>query len=95
MDLIIKESGRIIKCMEKEFLSGQMEKLLKVNGLKEIMLNKFNQFSESLKGLMGLTSLTIIIFFTFLILNIFFVSDKDAELKISEQLNFNNKQMTL
>ena len=49
------------------------------------MLSKFNQFPESLKGLIGLTFLTIIIFFTFLILNIFFGPDKDAELKIAEQ----------
>ena len=49
------------------------------------MLSKFNQFPESFKGLIGLTCLTIIIFFTFLILNIFFGPDKDAELKIAEQ----------
>ena len=62
-----------------------MEKLLKANGLREIMLNKLNQFPESFKGLIGLTTLTIIIFFTFLILNIFFGPDKEAELKIAEQ----------
>ena len=49
------------------------------------MLNKFNQFPESLRSLIGLTSLTIIIFFTFLILNIFFGPDKNAEFKIAEQ----------
>ena len=58
------------------------------------MLNKFNQFSESFKGLIGLTGLTIIIFFTFLILNIFFGPDKDAELKIAEQKKFKRKQMS-
>ena len=43
------------------------------------MLSKFNQFPESFKGLIGLTCLTIIIFFTFLILNIFYGPDKDAD----------------
>ena len=55
------------------------------------MLNKLNQFPESFKGLIGLTSLTIIIFFTFLILNIFFGPDKDAELKIAEQKKVKEK----
>ena len=55
------------------------------------MLNKLNQFPESLRGLIGLTSLTIIIFFTFLILNIFFGPDKDAELKIAEQKKVQEK----
>ena len=55
------------------------------------MLNKLNQFPESFKGLIGLTSLTIIIFFTFLILNIFFGPDKDAELKIAEQKKVQEK----
>ena len=49
------------------------------------MLNRLSQFPESFRGLIGLTSLTIIIFFIFLILNIFFGPDKDAELKIAEQ----------
>ena len=55
------------------------------------MLSKFNEFPESLKSLIGLTSLTIIIFFTFLILNIFFGPDKDAELKIAEQKKVEEK----
>ena len=55
------------------------------------MLNKFNQFPESFKGLIGLTSLTIVIFFTFLILNIFFGPDKNAELKIAEQKKVQEK----
>ena len=55
------------------------------------MLSKFNQFPESFKGLIGLTCLTIIIFFTFLILNIFFGPDKDAELKIAEQKKVDEK----
>ena len=55
------------------------------------MLNKFNQFPESLKSLIGLTSLTITIFFTFIILNIFFGPDKDAELKITEQKKVQEK----
>ena len=55
------------------------------------MLSKFNQFPESFKGLIGLTCLTIIIFFTFLILNIFFGPDKDAELKIAEQKKVQEK----
>ena len=55
------------------------------------MLSKFNQFSESFKGLIGLTTLTIIIFFTFLILNIFFGPDKEAELKIAEQKKVQEK----
>ena len=49
------------------------------------MLSKFNQFPESFKGLIGLSFLTITIFFTFLILNVLFGPDKDAELKIAEQ----------
>ena len=49
------------------------------------MLSKINQFPESFKGLIGLTCLTIIMFFTFLILNIFFGPDKDARFKIAEQ----------
>ena len=55
------------------------------------MLNKLNQFPESFKGLIGLTTLTIIIFFTFLILNIFFGPDKEAELKIVEQKKVQEK----
>ena len=55
------------------------------------MLNKLSQFPESFKGLIGLTSLTRIIFFTFLILNIFFGPDKDAELKIAEQKKVQEK----
>ena len=55
------------------------------------MLNKLSQFQESVKGLIGLTSLTIIIFFTFLILNIFFGPDKDAQLKIAEQKKVQEK----
>ena len=55
------------------------------------MLSKFNQFPESFKGLIGLTGLTIIIFFTFLILNIFFGPDQDAELKIAEQKKVQEK----
>ena len=55
------------------------------------MLNKFNQFPESLRSLIGLTSLTITIFFIFLILNIFFGPDKDAELKIAEQKKVQEK----
>ena len=55
------------------------------------MLSKFNQFSESFKGLIGLTTLTIIIFFTFLILNIFFGPDKDAELQIAVQKKVQEK----
>ena len=55
------------------------------------MLNKLNQFPESLRGLIGLTSLTIIIFFTFLILNVFFVPDKDNELKIAKQKKVKKK----
>ena len=55
------------------------------------MLNKLSQFPENFKGLIGLTSLTIIIFFTFLILNIFFGPDKDAELKIAEQKKVQEK----
>ena len=70
-----------------------MEKLWKVSGLKEIMLNKLNQFPESFKGLIGLTSLTIVIFFTFLILNIFFGPDKDTELKIAEQKKLKKRLM--
>ena len=53
--------------------------------MKEIMLNKLNQFPDSIRSLIGLASLTIIIFFSFIILNIFFGPDKDAELKIAEQ----------
>ena len=53
--------------------------------MKEIMLNKLTQFPDSIKSLIGLTSLIIIIFFSFLILNIFFGPDKDAEFKIAEQ----------
>jgi hypothetical protein len=59
--------------------------------MKEIILNKLNQFPESFKGLLGLTCLTIIIFFTFLILNIFFGPDKDAELKIAEEKKVQEK----
>ena len=55
------------------------------------MLNKLYQFPENYRGLIGLTSLTIIIFFTFLILNIFFGPDKDAELKIAEQKKVQEK----
>ena len=53
--------------------------------MKEIMLNRLNQFPDSIRSLIGLTSLTVIIFFSFLILNIFFGPDKDAEFKIAEQ----------
>ena len=55
------------------------------------MLNKLSHFPESLRGLIGLTSLIIVIFFTFLILNIFFGPDKDAELKIAEQKKVQEK----
>ena len=55
------------------------------------MLNRFNEFPESLRSLIGLTSLTIVIFFTFLILNIFFGPDKDAEFKIEEQKKVQEK----
>ena len=55
------------------------------------MLSKFNQFPESFKGLIGLSFLTITIFFTFLILNVLFGPDKDAELKIAEQKKVQEK----
>ena len=55
------------------------------------MLSKFDQFPENFKGLIGLTCLTIIIFFTFLILNVIFGPDKDAELKIAEQKKVQEK----
>ena len=59
--------------------------------MKEIMLNKINQFPDSIIGLIGLSSLILIIFFSFLILNIFFGPDKGAELKIAEQKKVQEK----
>ena len=59
--------------------------------MKEIMLNKLTQFPDSIKSLIGLTSLIIIIFFSFLILNIFFGPNKDAEFKIAEQKKVQEK----
>ena len=59
--------------------------------MKEIMLNRLNQFPDSIRSLIGLTSLTVVIFFSFLILNIFFGPDKDAELKIAEQKKVQEK----
>ena len=55
------------------------------------MLNRLNQFPDSLRGLIELISLTIIIFFIFLILNIFYGPDKDAEFKIAEQKKVQEK----
>ena len=45
------------------------------------MLSKFNQFPESFKGLIGLTCLTIIIFFTFLMLNIFSLFEQSFQIE--------------
>ena len=59
--------------------------------MKETMLNKLNQFPDGIRNLIGLTSLTVIIFFSFLILNIFFGPDKDAEFKIAEQKKVQEK----
>ena len=59
--------------------------------MKEIMLNKLTQFPDSIKSLIGLTSLMIIIFFSFLILNIFFGTEKNAEFKIAEQKKVQEK----
>ena len=59
--------------------------------MKVIMLNRLNQFPDSIRSLIGLTSLTAIIFFSFIILNIFFGPDKDAELKIAEQKKVQEK----
>ena len=55
------------------------------------MLNRFNQFPESLKNSIGLIGLTIIIFFTFFVLNIFYGPDKNADLRIAEQKEVQEK----
>ena len=57
------------------------------------MLNKFNQFPESFKGLIGLTCLTVIIFFTFLILNVFLDQIKMLNLRLLNKKKYKKKQM--
>ena len=59
--------------------------------MKEIMLNKLNQFPDNFKSSLGLVSLIIVIFLTFLVLNIFYGPDKNAELKIAEQKKVREK----
>ena len=68
-----------------------MEKLLKENGTRVIMLSKLKQFPEDLRHSIGLVSLIIVIFFIFFILNIFYGPDKNAELKNAEQKKVQEK----
>jgi len=59
------------------------------------MLNKIKQLPENLRNSIGLVSLIMIIFFTFFILNIIFGPDKDAQLRIAENKNVEEKKNEL